>query len=203
MSKSLSGGLSTSILPVKKPYFGPELRPHFILEQTKIYGDALIAFRGPCDVKTESLVDWEDKIENDFIKAKEMIHFIGEFFGSTLHEVICFQRLFAGIVKDSLVQTFGYAVRRSGDDLYTSQIQPSGEWIEKKMSVSIVAASSVSCVLHFGLNIDAEGAPVEAFGIKDWCKSDESLHEFISLVLLNAKKEWDSIQVAAVKVMPL
>ena len=76
--------LKTQFLDKSIPYTGPELRPHFILSQFRIQGSAVVAFRGPCDVKTEALVDWEDRLAADSIRAAEMVHFLGEFFGPTL-----------------------------------------------------------------------------------------------------------------------
>jgi hypothetical protein len=185
--------LSTYLDPSLRPYLGPELRPHFILENTKIYGSALMAFVGPCEVKTEHLVDWEDRLNSDFIRAKEMIHFIGEFFGASLAEAIGFQRLFASLVGGVIQQKTGKAIARSGDDLYFDG---------KKMSVSIVAASTVSCVLHFGLNWDAAGAPVEAIGVGEWMKIEERA-AFIQDCLEAARSEWESIRQATVKVRPI
>ena len=79
-------GLKTSWIEKKISYTGGELRPHWILSQFKLQGSAVVAFLGACDVKTSELVDWEDRLANDHIRAAEMVHFIGEFFGPTLRE---------------------------------------------------------------------------------------------------------------------
>jgi uncharacterized protein len=185
--------LKTHIDPSPRPYLGPELRPHFILENYGVYGSTLVAFNGPCEVKTEHLVDWEDRLASDFIRAKDMIHFLGEFFGTSLPEIIGFQRLFASLVQSVLQAQTGKTITRSGDDLYFEG---------KKLSVSIVAKSSVSCVLHFGLNWDAEGAPVEALGVGTWIPVSER-EKLISACLAAAQREWSSIQQACVKVRPI
>ncbi|MBU0753945.1 MAG: DUF366 family protein, partial [Planctomycetes bacterium] len=45
-----------------------------------------------------------------------------------------------------------------GDDLYLKN---------RKLSVSIAAPSPVSCMIHFGLNIETHGVPVDAAGLKE------------------------------------
>lgn len=150
--------LKTQFIEKSIPYTGPELRPHFILSQFKIQGSAVIAFRGPCDVKTEELVDWEDRLVNDSIRAAEMVHFLGEFFGPTLREGVWIQRLFVSILGEALRENFGVNTIRTGDDL----------WIgNRKLSVSIVTSSAVSQLLHIGINIDPAGAPVKAVGLAE------------------------------------
>ena len=56
-----------------RPYTGVELRPHYLLSEMGIRGSAVSVFTGPCHVKTEHLVDWEDKLAHDRIDAKEMV----------------------------------------------------------------------------------------------------------------------------------
>lgn len=150
--------LITQFIEKAIPYTGPELRPHFILSQFRIQGSAVVAFRGPCDVKTEALVDWEDRLAADSIRAAEMVHFLGEFFGPTLREGVWIQRLFVAIVAEVLREKFGVSTLRTGDDLWVG---------ERKLSVSIVTSSAVSQLLHLGINVDAAGAPVKAVGLAE------------------------------------
>lgn len=150
--------LKTQFIEATIPYTGPELRPHFILSQFRIQGSAVIAFRGPCDVRTEELVDWEDRLVNDSIRAAEMVHFLGEFFGPTLREGVWTQRLFVSILAEVLREKFSVATVRTGDDL----------WIgSRKLSVSIVTSSAVSQLLHIGINVDPAGAPLKAVGLAE------------------------------------
>jgi hypothetical protein len=174
-----------------KPYLGPELRPHFILETQKIWGSAVMAWVGPCEVKTEHLVDWEDRLENDFIRAKAMVHFLGEFFGAELFATVGLQRLFASIVVEVLRADYGLTASRSGDDVFMDT---------RKMSVSIVTASPVSTLLHFGVNVDPEGAPVAAVGLLEF-KIEPS--EFAKKVLERFKNEYHSMALACTKVRPV
>ena len=184
--------ISTLFSPEKLTYFGPELRPHFILSKWKIEDSALVAFRGPCEVQTDHLVDWEDRLANDFIRAKEMVHFLGEFFGATLKEGIWIQRLLVSEFANELLN-LGIKVIRDGDDLFIQG---------KKLSVSIVTASPVSVLLHLGINIDSEGAPVEATGLKSHL-SDEKIGSLVLTILSRFEVEFRSVHRASVKVRPV
>jgi hypothetical protein len=178
--------------PEKLTYFGPELRPHFILSKWKIEDSALVAFLGPCEVKTDHLVDWEDRLQNDFIRAKEMIHFLGEFFGATLKEGIWIQRLLVSELCAELHKA-GIMAIRDGDDLFVDM---------KKLTVSIVTASPVSVLLHLGVNIDSEGAPVAATGLKHYL-TQEKIMALIQVLLTRFETEFKSVHRASVKVRPV
>lgn len=186
--------LQTYFHPTELTYHGPELRPHFILSHFRIEGSCLSAFIGPCFVKTDHLVDWEDRLANDHIKAEKMIHFLGEFFGITLREGVWIQRL---VVSEILAYLLVNEVEahRIGDDIY---IGTKGE--EKKLSVSIVTASPVSVLFHLGINVDATGAPVDAIGLQDLKLDPKILTEF---VLNRFKDEYQSVERACVKVRPV
>lgn len=178
----------------ERAYRGPELRPHYILETFNIEGHALVAFQGPCDVATDKLVDWEDRLAKDHIRAKSMIHVLGEFFQVPLIEGVWMQRLFAAtvysVLRDSLVGQSAQ-VTRSGDDIFVN---------DKKLSVSIVAPSPASCVFHFGINIDPLGAPVQAIGLQELNVKPRQL---IEQVFTQFEAEWASISRACVKVRPV
>ncbi len=188
--------LSTHFLKQELAYTGVELSPHFLLSRLGLKGQSLGAFIGGCDVKTEHLVDWEDRLVSDHIKAKWMVHFIGEFFGATLREGVWIQRLFmatlAESLNESLIQAGGPRVRRSGDDLFVGE----GDHA-RKLSVSIVTASPVSVLMHSGINIDPEGAPVPAIGLSELGVAPE---QWVPEVLSRFQQEWESIQWACTKV---
>jgi hypothetical protein len=174
------------------PYSGPELRPHYLLSKFGIEGSLLAAFRGPCEVVTEHLVDWEDRLAKDCIRAREMLHFLGEFFGITLKEGIWIQRLIVSEIESILLRR-GIAVIRDGDDLFIEK---------KKLSVSIVTASPVSVLLHLGINIDPAGAPVDAIGLSAILPASE-VAPFAREVLERFRREFESVDRAAVKVRPV
>ncbi len=140
-----------------QPYQGGELRPHFIYEQFKIKGSALIAWQAGADVTTEAMVDLEDQLNQGFIRAKKMIHFLGEFYFCRLKEAVYLQRLFLSLWESELVRLTGLPISRVGDDLYFK---------DQKISVSIVAPSTVSQLFHCALNLDPAGAPVPAIGLE-------------------------------------
>lgn len=171
-------------------YTGPELSPHFILSKFKVEGSCLAAFHGPCFVKTDHLVDWEDRLQNDHIKAEKMIHFLGEFFGITLREGVWIQRLIVSQLLNLLLAE-GLQVRRDGDDIFVN---------EKKLTVSIVTASAVSVLLHLGINIDPTGAPVDAIGLSDLRVDPDTITEKILSWFAN---EFESVERATVKVRPV
>jgi hypothetical protein len=185
--------LQTKILNELIPYTGLELRPHWGLEKTGIYGPLIVAFRGPCEVPTGHLVDWEDRLANDFIRAKSMLHFIGEFFGTDLEAGVLYQRLFMAAAERLLIDSGLRAVRR-GDDLFID---------ERKLSVSIATVSAVSVLLHWGINIDSTGAPVKACGLGEFGWNDTRVLDFAKQLLRYYSEEVQSVQIARCKVKPL
>jgi hypothetical protein len=168
-------------------------------------GSALGAFIGSCLVRTEHLVDWEDRLAQDRIEAKWMVHFIGEFFGGcTLREGVLIQRFLMALMGEELNRCFaekgtGQLCRREGDDLYiTGPGQP--REAESKLSVSIVTASPVSILLHVGINIDPAGAPVPAIGLSELGIAAE---EWVTRVLSRFAAEYQDVEWACAKVRPV
>lgn len=194
---------STLFSPAERPYTGVELRPHFLLTELGLRGSGLAAFVGPCRVATEHLVDWEDRLASDRIEARSMVHFLGEFFGTSLREGVLRQRLLMALLGQSInerLEENGVASRlgllwRDGDDLFLGKGAGA-----RKLSVSIVTASPVSQLLHAGINVDPSGAPVPAVGLaelgiepRDWIPS----------VLDAFAREWDGVEWACAKVRPV
>lgn len=177
-------------------YTGVELRPHFLLERFGLKGSALGVFVGPCFVATEHLVDWEDRLARDHIRAARMVHFIGEFFGLGLREGVILQRLLMATMGEQLAPGLrapaeARVVRRHGDDLFVE---------DRKLSVSIVTASPVSILLHAGINIDPSGAPVPAIGLAELGIAPDA---WISRVLESFRAECESTEWACAKVRPV
>ncbi|MBL7715403.1 MAG: DUF366 family protein [Bdellovibrionales bacterium] len=197
---TMTGTIQIKKIEKEIPYTGPELRPHYLLTQFQMKGDALAAFEGPCRVETGHLVDWEDRMVEDRIEAKRMVHFLGEFFGWTLAQGVLFQRLFMAIVRDEIAAILartnpGVAIRRDGDDLFIGEGNDA-----RKLSVSIVTASPVSILLHAGINIDPAGAPVPAIGLSELKVPADQL---VERVLSRAASELDSVKWACAKVRPV
>lgn len=183
--------MKTPYLHERITYTGRELRPLWCREQAGVAGDALVAFLGPCEVSTEHLVDSEDALAGDFIRAGLMLHFIGEHFGWTLREMILAQRLLVSLTADRLNEGRPAMVARRGDDLYIG---------EGKLSVSIATVSPVSGLLHFGLNVDASGAPVRAATLSDAGAEPEAL---AAAVLEDYAREMAGVETARTKVRPV
>lgn len=193
--------LTTVFSKDPRAYTGKELKPHFLLTELALRGTGIGAFIGNCQVETEHLVDWEDRLAEDRIEALSMVHFIGEFFGATLREGVLIQRLFMAVIFDSLREHLdkkgeGPQLRRDGDDLYWSGVKGA----ERKLSVSIVTASPVSQLLHVGINIDPTGAPVPAVGLTELGVIPEA---WVPQVLERFSNEWRGMEWACVKVRPV
>jgi hypothetical protein len=174
-------------------YTGLELRPHWGLEQTKVYGSLLTAFIGPCEVPTGHLVDMEDRLASDMIRSASMLHVIGEFFGTTLEAGVLYQRLLM-VWAERLLKEAGLPVVRSGDDLFVA---------DQKLSVSIATVSPVSVLVHWGLNIDATGAPVKATGLNRLSWANSEVLAFAKKLLTHYIGELEEIRIAQCKVRPV
>ena len=170
-------------------YIGSQLAPHWIYKNFKIQGDAIVAFCGECEVKLTEMVDIEDVINNEPIYSKYMLSFISEQFNIGLVEGVLRQRLLMSTIKE-LLETRGFIVRRSGDDLFVN---------DKKLSVSIATKSVNSVLIHTGVNILSEGAPIPVSGLKSDLNID-NVKEFALEVMKNYTEEIDDIVLASTKV---
>lgn len=146
--------MQTLFIDKKIDYTGVQLAPHWIYKNFNIMGNAIVAFVGACDVNLDHMVDIEDVINNEPIYSKKMLSIIEENFNSSLVEMVYKQRLLVTITKELIEKNYPKVnITRSGDDLFIG---------DKKLSVSIATKSITSSLIHFGLNIDSEGAPVNA-----------------------------------------
>lgn len=146
--------MQTLFIEKEIKYVGEQLAPHWIYKNFNIMGNAIVSFIGECDVNLSHMVDIEDVINNEPIYSKAMLSFIEENFNSSLIEMVYKQRLLVTITKELIEKKkTSVKISRSGDDLYIG---------DKKLSVSIATKSITSSLIHFGLNINADGAPVKA-----------------------------------------
>ena len=154
-------------------------------------GNAIVSFIGECDVNLSHMVDIEDVINDEPIYSKLMLSFIEENFDSSLVEMVYKQRLLVTITKE-LIEKKNPSVNitRSGDDLFIG---------DKKLSVSIATKSITSTLIHFGLNIDAEGAPVKAADLKKDANIS-NIKEFAVEIMNTYAAEVSDIKNAACKV---
>jgi hypothetical protein len=151
--------LKTKWLSITEKYDGTQLKSLFAYLNHKILGDSCVAWRGPCSVSFEHMVDGEDLLDKSEIRGSDMVHFIIEIFDRELMSGVLLQRLFASIAKDVLTELApSQPVVRSGDDLY---------WKKKKLSISIATQSPTSTLVHFAINVSTKGTPVPAAGLED------------------------------------
>jgi uncharacterized protein len=190
--------MKTHLTTESIPYTGNELRSHWIYRNFGILGDAALAFIGPCEVDRESMVDLEDVLNDDYIYSKKMLNFIVEVFSISLQEGVLLQRMFTCIIQDrinAMLIASGKpaGIRRRGDDLFYEDTA--------KLSVSICTKSPTSILIHTGLNIDAQGTPVEAAGLE--CDLDFDLDSIESLAeacMRTLAEEWADIRMSCCKV---
>ena len=170
-------------------YIGSQLAPHWIYRNFHLQGDAIAAFIGECKVDLTEMVDIEDVINNEPIYSKNMLSFITEQFGIGLSEGVFRQRLLMCIIKE-LLEEKGIFVVRNGDDLMIDG---------RKLSVSIATKSITSVLIHTGLNIVSEGAPVNASGLSSELGIND-IKSFALEVMKRYSDELEDIKYACTKV---
>lgn len=181
--------MKTKFIEKEIKYIGSQLAPHWIYKNHKIQGDAIVAFIGECEVHLTEMVDIEDVINNEPIYSKYMLSFITEQFNVELVEGVFRQRLLVTCIKEALERR-GFFVRRNGDDLFVN---------DKKLSVSIATKSMTSVLIHTGLNILSDGAPIPVSGLG----SDlgiEDIKEFAQEIMQKYSDEIEDIILASTKV---
>ena len=181
--------MKTKLIEKEIKYIGSQLAPHWIYKNFEMMGDAIVAFKGECEVKLTEMVDIEDVINNEPIYSKSMLSFISEQFNIGLVEGVFRQRLLICIIKE-LLEERGIFVVRNGDDLMIDG---------KKLSVSIATKSTTSILIHTGLNILSEGAPVKASGLTSELGITD-VKEFALEVMKKYSEELEDINLASTKV---
>lgn len=170
-------------------YEGWQLSPHWIYRNFKLQGDSIVAFVGECEVKLPEMVDIEDVINNEPIYSKLMLSFISEQFNIGLVEGVFRQRLLICVIKEALEKR-GFVIKRDGDDLFFDG---------KKLTVSIATKSATSILIHTGINIDSDSAPVKASGLASELGITD-IENFASEVMTKYSQEIDDIVMASTKV---
>ena len=181
--------MKTLIADKEIKYEGWQLAPHWIYKNFKIMGDSIVGFCGECDVKLTEMVDIEDVINDEPIYSKNMLSFITEQFNVNLVEGVFRQRLLICTIKEALERR-GIKVVRSGDDLFVD---------EKKLTVSIATKSLTSILIHTGININSEGAPVKACGLQNDLGLND-IEDFAIEIMKNYSEEINDIVLASTKV---
>ena len=140
-------------------YTGKQLAPGWIYKNYWLKGDAIVSFTGECKLTIDDMVDIEDYLNNSPIYSKNMLSFIIEHFNIGLVEGVVRQRLFMCIVSEVIKSYLpkDQSIMRRGDDLFFNG---------GKLSVSICTKSINSVLMHIGINIDSNDAPVKAAGLE-------------------------------------
>jgi len=182
----------------KIAYDGTQLHSLYAYEEHNVHGDSIVAFRGPCKVKAEDLVDMEDRKEQAEIASEEMAHFIVELFSTDLDRTVVIQRLFLCVVKDVIEELKPELfISRLGDDLYIEVEAEEGEEENRKLTVSVATASPISCMIHLGINVSSVNTPVPTLGLEDL---GVPVDEFIIKVLQYFINEMKGLEEARSKV---
>ncbi len=181
--------METLFIDKEIKYTGRELAPHWIYKNFKIQGDAIIGFIGEVEVNLDEMVDIEDVINNEPIYSQKMLNFIIEQFDISLFSMVALQRLFISIIKDVIEEETNKKLIRQGDDLYFD---------ERKLSVSIATKSITSCLIHTGLNIIKENAPIKASDLSEIGVND--IKNFATIIMKRYAQEIKSIKMAISKV---
>lgn len=137
-------------------YSGKELRSGWVAGRTGCGPDAAAGFIGPCHVANEDLVDLDDARAGTFIAAARMVHVIAEL-KCDIDAAVARQRLLVALLCECLEER-DRPVRRDGDDVY---------YDDRKLTVSIAAPAADTCLIHLGINVDPDGAPVAAVGLAE------------------------------------
>lgn len=187
--------LQCRFLNQKIHYDGSQLRSLFGYQDHGVLGDSLIAWQGSCDVSDDHMVDGEDLRANAKIRGGHMLHFIFETFVGNLITGVCWQRLFAAVMRDIIVEmaiekSLALKLKRDGDDLWCE---------DRKLSISVATVSPASVLFHFAVNVDNVNTPVPTLSLVDLGVDAEQLvqrvfakwtAEFNSIVAASKKVRW-------------
>lgn len=180
--------IKTLVINDPTSYDGSQLQSHWIYRKYGVLGDAVVAFSGEVNVNLDKMVDLADVKVKEFIYSPLMLNFIVEHFSTNLELAIYRQRLFMVCIKEEL-EHYEIEVSRLGDDLYINR---------GKLSVSIATCTTVSTLIHIGLNIETQGTPVKTVGLNELGVTDISA--FADNVMLRYKMELEKIYEARCKV---
>ena len=92
--------------------------------------------------------------------------------------------------KDFVYEKRGFKITRNGDDLFFE---------DKKLTVSIATKSATSVLIHTGVNIISDGAPVKASGLSSELGITD-IKELAQEIMTNYAEEIDDIILASTKV---
>jgi hypothetical protein len=172
-------------------YDGLQLSSAFFDQHVPDEEHALVLFCGVADVPTEHMVDLEDADAGESIYSPLMVHVLIEHRGMSLRAAVLAQRLLVRLAAEWISCRAGVTLVVRGDDLFVG---------DGKLSVSVATRSSRGALIHLGLNVDTEGAPVRAAGLRDLRIIPE---EFAKAIGREYARELESVAHAVDKVRPV
>ena len=179
------------LLEQTQTYDGQQLATAFLDRHAPGEADAMVLFAGQADVPREHLVDLEDAEAGAVIWSPLMAHVLVEHRGLALGEAVLRQRLLVRLAADWIASRAGVPVAVRGNDLFVR---------DGKLSVSVATRSPRGSLMHFGVNIDTEGTPVRAAGLRDLRLRPR---EFLLALAKLYGDELASVAHAAAKVRPV
>ncbi len=147
------------------------MKPHWALKKFDLWGDSLVVFTGPIDIKPEEIIDLKDFKSGTVFPRGEMLHFVIEHFGDSLETGVLRQNILVSIAEEKLAHRLpaDKKILRWGDDLYDE---------DRRLTITAVAPTLVSVKIHFGICIDPD--PENGFGgIDDYDLDPRELGEVI------------------------
>lgn len=177
----------------QETYDGSQLKSLFAYLEHGVLGNSIVAWRGPCDISFEHMVDGEDLLAQHEIFSTDMLHFIVEIFERPLFVGVCLQRIMSALVFQEIYQKLGEMgsqarLERKGDDVFVDG---------RKLNISIATSSPNSVLLHYGINISSKETPVPTA-----CLSEFGFDpvDFAKVFMSKITAEFSSIQRAVTKV---
>lgn len=179
------------LLDQPQPYDGLQLATAFVDRHAAGASDVMILFEGEADVPTSHLVDQDDAEAGETIYSPWMAHVLLEHRGADLAWGVLAQRLLVRVMADWLARRTGLLLDVRGNDLFVHG---------RKLSVSVATRSPRGVLVHLGLNVRTEGAPVPAAGLAELRVAPR---EFLQAAGRAWSDEIESVRHATLKVRPV
>jgi hypothetical protein len=177
-------------------YDGSQLSPLWAYENLDLLGDSIVAFRGPCSVSNEHIVDVENVKKNSIISSQDMLQFLVEDFGCGINEIVLVQRLLVTVLIEALRDSEIHEevdLEREYDNIFA--------YMQDEEEMRKLTVSPVSGVIHVGLNVTGEGAPVRATGLTEL--GVEDIDKFAVDALRRFIEEMQNVKMDSSKVRPV
>lgn len=182
-------------------YDGSQLSPLWGYQYADLVGDSIISFRGPCNLGPEDMVDLEDKKKGSVVSSPDMLHFILEYFNNNLEQVLMLRRLLVTVLLETLRDSGIYDevdLERDHNNIYAYLSDDDERY---KLTISEATVNPVSGLVHLGINLNGEGAPVRAAGLEEI--GIEDVDRLAIEVLRRFVEEVQSLKNDAAKIRPI